>query len=436
MRRLLIVDPTLASLQGHSYNYDRAVGEAARAHFDDVTIYADRGFRAPAGDRLRYETVLNRWPLDALKGRVNRAFHALARLRGKLPAHDAAAGAHATLVPNVWHWLIRLAQWLRAREFASSLNQILQAQTHDGEIHVLLQHARIDELIAIGQLCAQPAARAGTVHLDLILRDSPGLVNNGRYGEARFAELLVGLARAREFRVHLFTDSERLTREYLALGVAAVGTLPVPVVDLAPGAPRAESGELGVAFLGPARVEKGFCELARLVESLPRSAAARRVCAMVQVTRASADPRIRHALAELEQLAGSLPRGALELLDSPAPPPQYYAWLARAGIVVLPYVSRKYSSSTSGIFVEAICCGVPVLCPADSWMSDVIEAALRDHGRRIGEAFTRLEQIPRLVERIAGELARYRADVDVFAKLWRARHNPRTWVETLLAEAK
>jgi glycosyltransferase involved in cell wall biosynthesis len=114
----------------------------------------------------------------------------------------------------------------------------------------------------------------------------------------------------------------------------------------------------------------------------------------------------------------------------------YFSWFERAAVVVLPYVSKKYSSSTSGIFVEAICLGVPVLCPANSWMSDVVEDALRAHGRRIGEVFASLDEIPSLVARMAGDLARYRADVREYSAIWHARHNPRQWLRTLLASAR
>src|SRR5690242_497647 len=98
---------------------------------------------------------------------------------------------------------------------------------------------------------------------------------------------------------------------------------------------------------------------------------------MVQVTRDSADPRIRECVAELEALARRLPAGRLELLDSPVPMDTYYGWFERSGIVALPYLSKKYNASTSGIFVEAVCFGVPVAVPAESWMADEVEAARR-----------------------------------------------------------
>jgi glycosyltransferase involved in cell wall biosynthesis len=117
------------------------------------------------------------------------------------------------------------------------------------------------------------------------------------------------------------------------------------------------------------------------------------------------------------------------------PTETYYGWFARAGIVALPYLSRKYNASTSGIFVEALCFGVPVVCPADSWMADVVAEAAASKGFRIGEVVQSIGAIPGAVEKIAAALPQYRADVRRFAGLWRKTHNAEACVQILLETA-
>jgi glycosyltransferase involved in cell wall biosynthesis len=231
--------------------------------------------------------------------------------------------------------------------------------------------------------------------------------------------------------VHLYTDSERLSAEYVAAGAKQVRTLPVPIL-LPEHAPAADSDSVGIAFLGSSRVEKGFCELPGLLAKLPRESGGRRLFAMVQVTRDSADPRIREALAELQALKDRLPPGAVELLESPVPMETYYGWIARSGVVALPYLSKKYNASTSGIFVEALCFGVPVICPAESWMADVVAEAQRDMGLRIGEVIESLDKLPAAAARIAAALPEYRAAVREFAVHWRRTHNAEACVRQLL----
>lgn len=433
MRKLLIVDPTLVSLLGHSYNYDRAIFEAARDVFDEVVLYADKRFNEPLPEGLVCRAVLNRLPIDTLKRWVNAAFHPFRQPTGE----GAPAGAnspHSTVVPNVWQWVIRLAKMMRVLDLQGSLEQIMRNHGN-GELHVLLQHAHLPELIVADRLRRIRGPGSATQWLHLVLRYSPELVNAGFFSEQEFAALLRRLGGPGNLKVQLLTDSERLSAEYRAVGVDNVGTLPVPILLPEEDPVADELAVVNVSFLGSSRVEKGFCELPALVSALPREAGGRKIRAMVQITRDSADPRVRAAVESLRALQRAMPE-ALELLDSPVPVPVYFGWVARSGIVALPYLSQKYNASTSGIFVEAICFGVPVLCPSSSWMSDVVEAAAREHGLRIGEVFSGLGEIGGLVSRIAGETARYRADVREFAKRWRATHNPQACVRALVAATR
>jgi len=434
MRKLLIVDPSLLSLEGHSYNYDRAIFEAAQGHFDEVVLYADRGFRDDGRRPVPFRPVLNRLPIELLRRWVNAVF----QLAGRAKASPAPAPAHfadAMVVPGVWSWIIRLGKRLRARDLESSVRTILAELGCDArdELHLFFQHANLAELLVADRLRRAPSG--ATVHLHLVLRYSPDLINAGFFAATEFASLLKRIAGPGALRVHFLTDSERLSAEYRALGVGQVATIPVPVVLPVEEPAALEAGRVDVAFLGSARVEKGFCELPALVQAMARESGGRAVRTVVQITRNSPDPRVRDTLEELRRMERALPSGVLELRDSPVPMPVYYSWMRSAGIVLLPYISDKYNASTSGIFVEAICFGVPVLAPANSWMADTIEEAQRVQGLRIGEVFAALEQIPAIVARMASDLARYRADVRGFSPVWRRTHNPESCVQALLAVA-
>jgi hypothetical protein len=47
----------------------------------------------------------------------------------------------------------------------------------------------------------------------------------------------------------------------------------------------------------------------------------------------------------------------------------YYARLLAADIVLLPYQASQYAARASGVFADAVACGVPVVVPAETWMS-------------------------------------------------------------------
>jgi glycosyltransferase involved in cell wall biosynthesis len=422
MRKLLIVDPSLISLEGHSYNYDVAIAEAAKAAFDDVQVYADLGFRDPSGRLKDARPVLNRLRIDSLKGLANAIFYKKDFQTSK------STTPHATVVPGVWPWLVGIAKWARAKDLEWSLRDILRRERRAGdEIHVFFQHAHFSELMLAARM-AEP------VHLHLVLRYSPDLVNAGRMRPEDFSALLVQLGRTSTPRVHLYTDSERLSAEYERLGARSVRTLPVPILMAGTAASEPDPDVVRISFVGAARVEKGFCELPSLIERFPRRIGAAQVQARVQVSSSNADPRVREATQALYALAKRLPHGALQLVESPVSMERYYALLAESGVVALPYVSHKYNASTSGIFVEALCFGVPVIAPAESWMADVMAQA-QAQGLTIGEVVGAIDEIPAALEKIGGSFAAYRGAVREFARLWRATHNPEACIRILIEAA-
>jgi hypothetical protein len=438
MRKLLIVDPTLKSFEGHSYNYDLAIYEAAKGLFDEIVLYTDRAFRAKEGAGLVYRPVLNRLPLDRFRRWANQLFHFLGR-RKRSGGPEVATSAHSSIVPSVWSWLVRIAKFLRAQDLRRSLIEIINEHLsgRNGQadaIHLFFQHAHLAELVVTDRLCAAGFIGQHDVHFHLVLRYSPEFIRAGHLSEGELRALLDRLTGCVRPRVHLYTDSDRLSAEFLGAGAKAVATLPVPIVDEPNFASRpseAQDTTISIGFLGSSRVEKGFCELPRLIEALPRVAGGRQTAALVQVTTDSPDPRIRETIAQLRHLEDQLPVGSLRLLESPVDIETYYGWMAECDIVAMPYLSKKYNASTSGIFVEAICMDIPVLCPGESWMSDEVEAAAKSYGLKIGETFGSLDEIPALVGKLADRMDQYKIDVSRFAQIWRQKHNPAACVSVM-----
>jgi glycosyltransferase involved in cell wall biosynthesis len=427
MRELLIVDPTLKSYEGHSWNYDRAVFAAAWSRFDAVKLFADVRFSADVVD-IPVFPAFNRIDLDALKSCANRVFSAVRpRSTGGIIGE-----AHATIAPGTPSTLVNLAKRLRAWDFSHGLERAVAMADPDAEHHLFVQHAFISELLA-----AERWLRAGRrAHFHVVLRYAPELVNVGFLADSDFAAMLARLADPDHGNTSLYTDSERLSQRYRDLSGRRVTTLPIPVPEafrIAEGAPPSED-IVTLGFLGSSRVDKGFDQLPEIIGSLPARIHGRAAKALVQVTRSSADPRIRAAISRLQSLGAMAP--AVEILDSPVPAETYYGWFSRATMVVLPYVARKYEASTSGILVEAILGGVPVVVRGNSWMGDQVVEARERYGLAVGEVFTNRQGLVDAVARVARDSGAYRAHVRRYRASFRAFHNPERLVRILGGEGR
>ena len=147
---LVIFDPTLKSVEGHSYNYDLAVAAEAKERFDHVVIYADEAFRAPAVPDIRFKEIPESHFLRMLRSAGRRA----------VPRNDSGAlpNAPAARVPRS---LQGFWKNLRARGLADSLARSLRLLETAPEdcVHVFLQQADLFEIA--GELLLQEGEELG-----------------------------------------------------------------------------------------------------------------------------------------------------------------------------------------------------------------------------------------------------------------------------------
>ena len=190
----------------------------------------------------------------------------------------------------------------------------------------------------------------------------------------------VELARLRDaapdLDVRFYTDTDELTEQYDFLGVYPFATLPVPV-DTAE-VPPTDRHPIVIGYLGDARDEKGFQYLPKLVESFaPRRLGAREVRFLFQANFnvAAGEPGSRYARSQLQTYS----KDFVELAQGPFDSRQYADLLRRMDLVVIPYAADNYSSRSSGILMEALAAGRPVLAPTCTWMARLLEPSRQHH---------------------------------------------------------
>ena len=168
-----------------------------------------------------------------------------------------------------------------------------------------------------------------------------------------------------------------MTAQYDFLGVYPFATLPVPV-DAAEAPARPEPRPLVIGYLGDARDEKGFQHLPKLVNSFaPRrgNEADVRFLFQANFNVPAGEPASRYARSLLQ----AYDKEFVELARGPFDSRQYADLLRRMDLVVIPYAAENYSARSSGIFMEAIAMGLPVLVSTCTWMARLLEPGRQRH---------------------------------------------------------
>ena len=143
------------------------------------------------------------------------------------------------------------------------------------------------------------------------------------------------------------------------------------------GRPAYRDRRFDVGLLGEFRAEKGsrigLKALMRCFQDRPG------LTGVVQV----ADDVQAEAVGGL--VAGVRGAGGLTVLKGELTPGEFETCVGACRLLALPYHPVRYAARVSGLFVEATAWGRPVVAPAGTWMSDMIDA-----GRAVGERFETL----------------------------------------------
>jgi hypothetical protein len=187
--------------------------------------------------------------------------------------------------------------------------------------------------------------------------------------------------------VRFYTDTAELCEQYNRLRVFDFIQCPIPHTYPPPVA-RSE-GPLNLTYLGDARKEKGYPYLAGLVGDLHRDyVMSGKVRFVVQsnynIRGGEPDAIVARSLLQ------SYPSSEVEVLPAPLPSEEYRRRLLDADVLLLPYSRDEYYARSSGVVIEALAAGIPVVVSAGSWLARQIAQPVCQYRIKAGTALDRV----------------------------------------------
>ncbi len=276
--------------------------------------------------------------------------------------------------------------------FAYELFTALRRLRASADDHVFIHTLGFRELLALVTCLATrflPGDPLPFIHV-LIRRDPDFLIDNYEHYSGYFEVLAASAYFRRKIIFH--TDTDLLSQAFAALCGVPFATAPIPfdqsllLSALAARPPRQPDDPLTIVYLGDAREEKGYQYLPQALSILWRDYIAKGRVRFILQSNFNTPGGERGILAASQNLAG-FPSTSLK--TEPLAPSEYYGILADADIVLIPYSARQYRYRSSGVLVEAMGAGKPVVTSAGSWMAAYVppgQAILFDEPGGIGPA--------------------------------------------------
>lgn len=375
-KKLIILDPSLKDMGGHYYEYDAALSAAASGRAMQTLIYANKscaaGLAIPSGE-------IHPWFSTAWSASGGRAKSVFRFILSKLPIILripltrlgrllwALKRKGASSLPNA-NAEISAA----ARNFAKETVAALQHAGCHGSDIVFLPTLRTSELFALWRN-VQSMVELQALQFHIVLRRDAAEMNLPEEG-APGISILFREMREAPFGIafRFYCDTQQLCNDYSALSSHGItfGILPIPFPNVNPEPVSLEKWTAGPAiklvYLGGARVEKGF-HLISQAESFLRKNNAGKLLWRLQAPSSGPLEDAEVTIARRQLL--SVQDGSVELVERNLSSAEFQSLLLSADIVLLPYLPEFYRARSSGILVQVLAAGKPVIVPANTWLS-------------------------------------------------------------------
>jgi hypothetical protein len=406
MSNFVVIDHSVKRIGGHNYEYALHILAAAERQGYHPVLAVNRRFferqRLPPSWQLLTvfrHTTYEAARLAARQWRLDPHGDLLAELAGRLslPVEKRASQSWLPRLPaGLRRHLIRRHENSRRRmvdHFAEDLAQLFgQLRSAPGD-HIFIPTLSEDDLVGLLAFFGRhsSAVSAATWHLQFHFS-----VYDGREPDAAQNTRLQGLkqlfARAATTlpydRVRFYTTTEILAEQFNGLGAATFEALPYPVNPALlekTRRVRLANSPVRVTCAGGVRPEKGTAGLGGVVNPLWREYFdTRRLQLVVQAKRLGKLPRDlrRHARYDRQSAA---PRECIEqppkvaVVRWPLSSESYLDLIRDSDIGLLLYDAQQYYARCSGVMVEMLKAGVPVIVPAGCWMGDQIAEPIFAH---------------------------------------------------------
>lgn len=405
MAKFIMLDHSLAGTDGHHYSYALNVLGAAEALGHEIVLATNRRFQAPPDLPTSWQ-LLPIFTTDA---------YALLQSGKPLSGESARASFGSAILDHwavepLWRWLAALdwrnltrthrrqqrerrrLEWL-LEEYARECVQVFEtvgAGPDDPVFVPTLTVFDIERLVALlrSRRTWRRLAWHLQFHFNFLEGRDPDYAGQEPRREVVRAHFAAQLSQVPKHRLFFYTTTKRLAAQYEQLGIGKFEPLPYPVDErLKPEyVARRGDGRLRVTFAGCLRPEKG-CEH---IESLVRELwddyfASSRLQLVVQVDQIAIKdftvslpdgrkPPFVDSVSEAEKLDDPV-----VCVRAPLPTEDYVRVIQTADIGLFLYQSDRYYTRASGVLVEMLSAGIPVIVPPGCWLSAEIAEPIYSH---------------------------------------------------------
>jgi hypothetical protein len=249
-------------------------------------------------------------------------------------------------------------------------------------------------------------------------------------------QLSASLARMRPHDVHLHATTESLASQLRRTDLGhVVDAIPYPTRTRKV-TPSAHGGAIKVVLAGLPRAEKGRDAIAEVLSGIESSLLKPGIVQLSMqmpperwesMVPPSLHRNYQHAVDATER--GEPATGPLEIMTANLSTEVYHRWLDSADLGLFLYDADRYVARCSGVLLEMMARGVPVIVPDQCWLADQVRLA--GGHRSIGLIYQHRSEIPELMRQFVQQRAAIEDRAVAHATTIATRHNAKNTLATM-----
>lgn len=195
-------------------------------------------------------------------------------------------------------------------------------------------------------------------------------------------------------KLYCYTDTPQLSQQYKVLSDEWFEPLPVPVpwtVDKNKTTKRNKS--LTIAYVGDVRDEKGYQYYPGMVDHLWDDYIATGDVRFILQSNYADNLNVSQESAVAHSVLSGYSEEYIKHIEGPLSSKDYKSLIDDSDIILLTYYPHHYMARSSGIFIEAMKAGKPVVMPAQTWMAALVEENRQDRWKEAIKELSRHKKV-------------------------------------------
>ncbi|MDP6555004.1 MAG: hypothetical protein QGG71_10075 [Pirellulaceae bacterium] len=395
MPHFILIDHLLEDVGGHNFQYSMDVSQAAEAAGYQPVLATRREFAArdhlPKNWLVRplFRYGWSQRHLAGVDGKSEQPIGPDGRHLPPLPRKSSAS----ELLQDLLDRRRRVDRQRRIEDFAQACSTLFDEFGFAANSCVFLPTVSEFDLIGLVRFLDQtPESVKLDWHLQFHFDIFHGREADYASQESRCTlirrQFTAALSQVPRHRLHFYATTPHVARQYNLLKIGNFGPLPYPVADqiLLPAtpteSPQKPTSPLRITCAGTMRREKGKRMLRPVVDSLADSLSARQIQIWLQTSPRAARRFLGRKWTGNLQFHDHVPATSgdpIVALRYPLGRNDYVKLIQQSDIGLFLYDSKRYHARCSGVLVEMLAAGKPVVVPAGCWLADQIQEPIYQH---------------------------------------------------------